>query len=114
MALRKGVRVAAREAMQRYAYDPLEVLVLFAQDQATNNDTKMEIARTLLPYVYPKLSNLVVDGEFTQVDATSSQAALLRRVLENPELADAAQRLSLAAAEAALESDMGGDSVTIN
>lgn len=108
MALKKGVRIAAKEAMQRFNYDPLEVLVRFAQDAQTNNDTKMHIAETLLPYMYPKLSNVTVEGEVTTNVTAESQAALLRRVLENPELADAAQRLSLAAAEAALESDIGG------
>ena len=62
----------------------------------------------LLPYMYPKLSNITIEGEITTNTTAESQAALLRRVLENPELADAAQRLSLAAAEAALESDIGG------
>lgn len=108
MALKKGVRIAAKEAMQKFNYDPLEVLVRFAQDAQTNNDTKMHIAETLLPYMYPKLSNVTVDGEIVTNSTAESQAALLRRVLENPELADAAQRLSLAAAEAALESDIGG------
>jgi hypothetical protein len=108
MALRKTVRVAAKEAMQKFNYDPLEVLVQMAQEQGANNDTKKEIAMILLPYLYPKLSNITVEGEITTNTTAESQAALLRRVLENPELADAAQRLSLAAAEAALESDIGG------
>ena len=108
MALKKGVRLAAKETMQKYAYDPLETLVLFAQEAGTNNDTKMHIAEVLLPYLYPKLSNITVEGEITTNTTAESQAALLRRVLENPERADAAQRLSLAAAEAALESDIGG------
>ena len=105
MALKRGVRLAAKETMQKYAYDPLETLVLFAQEAGTNNDTKMHIAEVLLPYLYPKLSNITVEGEIVSNATAESQAALLRRVLENPELADAAQRLSLAAAEAALESD---------
>jgi len=109
--LRKSVRVAAKEAMQRFNYDPLDVLVQFAQDASTNNNIKLHIAETLLPYMYPKLSNIVVEGEITTNTAAESQAALLRRVLENPELADAAQRLSLAAAEASLESDMGGSTI---
>ena len=106
--MRKTVRVAAKEAMQKFNYDPLEVLVQMAQEQGANNDTKKEIAMILLPYMYPKLSNITIEGEITTNTTAESQAALLRRVLENPELADAAQRLSLAAAEAALESDIGG------
>ena len=105
---KRGVRIAAKEAMQKFNYDPLDVLVQMAQEQAASNDVKKEIAMVLLPYMYPKLSNITVEGEIVSNVSVESQAALLRRVLANPELADAAQRLSLAAAEAALESDMGG------
>lgn len=108
MLQKRGVRVAAREAMQKFNYDPLESLVLFAQDPATNNDTKIEIAKTLIPYIYPKLSNVTVEGEVVSNTTVEMQTALLRRVLENPELADAAQRLSIAAAEATIENDLGG------
>ena len=108
MAMKRTVRVAAKEAMQRFNYDPLETLVLFAQDAGVNNDTKMHIAETWLPYMYPKLSNVTVEGEVVASTTAESQVNLLRRVLANPELADAAQRLSLAAAEAALESEGGG------
>ena len=105
MSAKKGVRLAAREAMQRLNYDPLETLVLVAQDQNTNNDTKLRIAETLLPFMYPKLSNVTVEGEITSNTTADAQANLLRRVLDDPELADAAQKLSLAAASAALETD---------
>lgn len=109
---RKGVRIAAREAMQRFAYDPLEVLVQYAQDSATSVDRKVEIAEYLLPYMYPKLSNVTLEGEVTVSQTAEQQAALLRRVLENPELADAAQRLSIAAAEAYIENgDVQGMSI---
>ena len=107
MTFKKGVRSSAREAMQKFAYDPLQTLVLFAQDSNTNDDTKLHIAEVLLPYLYPKLSNVTMEGEVVSTVTVEAQASLLRRVLENPELADAAQRLSLAAAEAALESDLG-------
>ena len=101
----KSVRVAAREAMQKLGYDPLEVLVRFAMDTATNNDVKLHVAETLLPYMFPKLSNITVDGEVHSTITADTQASLLRKLLENPELADAAQRLSIAAAESALETD---------
>lgn len=105
MAMKKNVRVAAREAMQAYNYDPLQSLVQFAQAADTAPAIRMHIAEVLLPYVYPKLSNVTLDGEVTTTVNAESQANLLRRVLEDPQLADAAARLSLAAAEAALESD---------
>jgi hypothetical protein len=105
----KGVRIMAREAMQKFGYDPLESLVLFAQDGATNNDTKIHIAEVLLPYLYPKLSAITVEGEVVSTVTAESQASLLRRVLADPELADAAQRLSIAAASAMLDESEGGD-----
>jgi hypothetical protein len=104
---RQGVRVMARVAMQRFGYDPLEQLVLHAQDVNTGREEKLHIAETLLPYMYPKLSNVTVEGELTSNTTAESQANLLRHILENPELADAAQRLSVAAAEAALETEAG-------
>jgi len=107
MAAKRGVRVAAREAMQKFAYDPLETLVMFAQDAATNNDTKMKIAETLLPYMYPKLSNMTLDAEVGITQGAESRAGLLRKLLDDPELADAAARLSIAASMAALGEDSG-------
>lgn len=103
MAVRKNVRVAARESMQKYNYDPLEVLVLFAQDAATSPASKLSIAETLLPYMYPKLSNVTLEGEVIVARDAESQAALLHKILQDPELADAAQRLSIAAAMSTLD-----------
>ena len=109
MSNRKSVRVAAKEAMQKLNYDPLEVLVMCAQE-AADNLTKAKIAETLLPYMYPKLSNVTMDGEINVSQNAVSQAALLRRVLADPDLADAAQKLSVAAAMCSLESE-GEDQV---
>ena len=107
MSVRKSVRVAAKEAMQKHGYDPLDVLVLYAMDDKTAPESKLKIAETLLPYMYPKLSNITVEGEIVSNTTADSQAALLRRVLDDPELADAAQKLSIAASMIALESDSG-------
>ena len=112
MAARPNVRTAAREAMQKFGYDPLETLVLLAGDAATTSDNKQKIAETLLPYMYPKLSSVTIEGELVSTHSAESQAALLRRVLEDPELADAAQRLSIAASMAVLES--GGDIIDVS
>lgn len=103
----RGVRIAAREAMQKFNYDPIEVLVMIAQDSNASLDTKKDVATTLLPYMYPKLSNVTLEGEVTTTTSAESSANLLQRILSDPELADAAQRLSVAAANAALEIDMG-------
>lgn len=108
---RRPVRVVAKEAMQKFGYDPLEVMVQFAQDPAATNDLKLNIAQTLLPYMYPKLANVTLEGEINTNVNEQSQADLFRRVMESPELADAAQKLSLAAAHAALEGDIGSGQI---
>ncbi len=105
---RKSVRIAAREAMQKFGYDPLEVLVQYATAENRSDDDKRDVALALLPYAYPKLSNITVEGELSTNPVANHQAELFRRFMENPELADAAQRLSIAAAEAALESETSG------
>lgn len=102
---KRGVRYAAREAMQRHGYDPIDVMVQCSQDPNTSQDTKLDIARTLMPYMYPKLSNVTVESEVSTNERSETQASLMMRVLSNPELADAAQRLSIAAADVALEYD---------
>jgi hypothetical protein len=107
MQAKRGVRIAAREAMMKFGYDPLETMVIIAQDDQTAGHVKLQIAETLLPYMYPKLSNVTVETTGDSSSNADSQAILLRRILENPELADAAQRLSIAASMAALESDFG-------
>lgn len=91
--------------MQKYGYCPLETLVQYAQADNTPADTKLKIAETLLPYMYPKLSNVTLEGEVSVSERAESQAALLRKVLADPELADAAQKLSIAASMAMLESE---------
>ncbi len=110
---RKGVRIAAKEAMQKFGYDPLEVMVACAQASDTTPDTRLKIAETLLPYMYPKLSNVTLEAEVSVGVNEQSQADLFRRVMESPELADAAQKLSLAAAEAALHGDLDGSNQQI-
>lgn len=100
----RGVRIAAKEAMQSLNYDPLEVLVKYAQESGTSPAAKCEVAMALLPYMYPKLSSMTIEADvLVDNQASNARNALMRRVLENPELADAAARLSIAAAEASIE-----------
>ena len=105
MARFGAVKLQAREIMQRYGYDPLETMVLTAQDPSTTKQEKLEIAQVLLPYIYPKLATIAVETEVEIGSSQLAQASLMRRVLEDSELADAAARLSLAAAEASLSAD---------
>jgi hypothetical protein len=99
------VRLAARETMMRHGYDPMEVLVQHAQSETASADVKLDLAKVLLPYMYPKLSNVTMEAEVTNKDNSESRVMLLQKILGNPELADAAQRLSIAAAEVALNVD---------
>lgn len=89
----------ARTTIQSLGYDPLEVLVKIAQAEETHRDVKREIAMELLPYLYPKLSNVEMTAEVDQTNHVPNSAELLRRVLASPELSDAAQMLSLEAAD---------------
>ena len=103
MANKKSVRVLGKEVMQAKNYDPLEELVTLAQDPNTPKQSKQAIAETLLPYMYPKLTNVTVEGEVNVNHTAEMQVSLLRRVLEDPQLADAAQQLSIAASNIAIE-----------
>jgi hypothetical protein len=93
--------------MQKFGYDPIEELVKLAQDPNASGETKYGVAGVLLPYMYPKLSSVMMEAEVTTNDTVETQNYFMRRILENPELADAAQRISLAAADALLERDLG-------
>jgi hypothetical protein len=93
--------------MQKHAYDPLEELVLMAQSPGMGFDQKKEIAEVLLPYAWPKLASVALEGKLDVGRGDEAQSALLQKILSDPLLADAAQRLSVAAAQATLESEMG-------
>ena len=99
MATRKTARFAAKEVMQRLAYDPLEVLIQCASEPSAPAEVKREVAEYLMPFMYPRLSNMEVQAEVetSEVNRPNEQD-LMRRILSNPELADAAQKLSLEAA----------------
>jgi hypothetical protein len=85
--------------MQSQGYDPIAALVAFAQDQGVSPSVKIDIARELLPYMYPKLSNIAVEGSVEHKHTHEVQHALVTRILSSPELSDAAQKLSLVAAD---------------
>ena len=102
--------------MQKWGYDPLEVIVQAAQDPNTSQDTKLEIATVLLPYMYPRLSSIEVQAEVEVSDKNRpDQGELMRRILANPELADAAQRLALEASSVLLlegqAEDLGSEAI---
>ncbi len=95
----------ARTTMQSLGYDPLEELVKIAQNEDVHKDVKREIHLSLLPYLYPKLQNIELKGEIDQTNHVPDSQELLRRVLANPELADAAQMLSLEAADVLVKTE---------
>ena len=95
----KNVRLEARETMQRHGYDPMEALILHAMNDSTAPIEKTRVAEVLLPYMYPKLSNMTVEAEVSTTDNGRAQSTLMEKILSDPLLADAAQKLSLAAAD---------------
>ena len=113
----RNVRLAARETMQRYGYDPMETLIHHAMDSATAPVEKTRLAEVLLPYMYPKLSNVTMEAEVSTADNSKAQSTLMGMILSDPLLADAAQKLSLAAASSYVnlvdDAELGG-STTVN
>jgi hypothetical protein len=107
MGMGKGVRMAAREAMMRLAYDPMDELVNIAQT-AASPIVKQQIAEILLPYMYPKLSAVTVEAEVESKAVGVDQTELMQHILEHPELADAAQKIALAAAGLSMSAELDG------
>lgn len=99
---RGGVRMAAREAMQKWGYDPIDELVKIAQSPELSLTGKKEIAEVLIPYMYPKLSAITLDADVTLNEDRELQDAMMMKLLNDPTLADAAAKISLAAADCAI------------
>ena len=96
---KKTARYAAREVMQTLGYDPMEQLIHIAKGENVSADTRKDIALAMMPYIYPKLANVEVQGEMETTINAPNSSDLLKRLLSNPDLADAAQKLSLEAAD---------------
>lgn len=96
---KKTSALQARTTMQSLGYDPLEVLIKYSSSPDCPGQIKKEIALDLMPYLYPKLSNVEITAEVDQTNHVPDHKELLRRVLASPELADAAQMLSLEASD---------------
>jgi hypothetical protein len=104
-------KFAAREVMQRHGYDPITELMRSAMDENVSGEVKRDIAMFLTPYMYPKLATVAVESEVEVTNNSISQNELMARILENPDLCDAAQRISLVAAEIFLENDRGSQQI---
>ncbi len=104
MAGRKTARFAAKETMQKLAYDPLEEMIRASQEPGANVALKLEIAQALMPYMHPKLSNVEVQGEMDTTVHQPNSREMMEKIMANPELADAAQKLSLLASDVLNES----------
>lgn len=92
----------AREVMMKRGYDPVEELVTMAQDPNTPFLERKDIASFLAPFMYPKLSAIEMAVETGSTSVKDAQSEIMRRIMENPELADAAQRISLMASDVIL------------
>lgn len=92
-------KIVARESMMRHGYDPIEELVTISKS-SQDPLTKQRIAEVLMPYMYPKLANVAIEVDDANARRrTDVQQALMNKILSDPGLADAASRLSLAAAD---------------
>lgn len=97
---KKSAKYAAREAMQSHGYDPIQEMIKIVQGENVSLETRKEVALALMPYSYPKLSNVEMQGEMENVNINApSSSDMLKRILSDPDLADAAQKLSLEAAD---------------
>ncbi len=99
----RNTRFMAREIMQKFAYDPMVELITQAQDDRTSQAERRAIAEELMPYMYPKLSAVIMDEAPVHDITAVNQRNMMMRVLNDPELADAAQKLSIAASKVANE-----------
>lgn len=97
-------KLAARSIMQSMGYDPIEELVKIAQTPGTSNDTKIDIAQGMLPYMYPKLGAVEIETVGAD-DVVDVRRELAVRIMSDPVLSDAAHQLSIAAAEAAMDKE---------
>lgn len=92
--LRYGsARLAARAVMQSRDFDPIEQLMdIYEKLPETDLQSRITIAQGLVPYVFPKLSQVAVVGDAdNQVRVTHD---IVRQVLANPQSARMALELS--------------------
>ena len=87
-------RHVVREIMQRRGYDPIEELVDIAQN-STSSEIKFEVAKTLAPYMYPKLNAMTVTQD-TASPVEEKEVNMLNLVFASPELRDAAHTIGIA------------------
>lgn len=88
--------------MQALGYDPLGELVRLAMEPNTAKQDRLRIAELALPYIYPKLSAVTMDGEIDVTSSNEAQRQFMSMVLSSPQLGDAASVLALASANAAI------------
>jgi hypothetical protein len=82
--------------MQRKGYDPVEELVDIAQSNISL-DLRCEIAKTLAPYMYPKLNAVTITREDDSA-FVESNVNMLNLVMQSPDLTAAAQTIGVAQA----------------
>ena len=87
----------AREIMVDLNYDPLRALIAIAKRRKTPLDIKIKAAAAMLPFAHPKLSAVFVHRK-KEVDIYVAQ--LQHLAAADPLLAEAIERVSLAATEA--------------
>lgn len=92
--LRYGsARLAARAVMQSRDFDPIEQLMdIYEKLPETDFSSRIAIAQGLVPYVFPKLSQVAVVGDADNPVRVTHD--IVRQVLSNPQSARMALELS--------------------
>jgi hypothetical protein len=95
-ALNRG-RACAAEICEKLNIDPLEALLSIAKRRSTPLDIKVDCLKAAAKFCHPALSTTAV---LAKIDSVIDIRKSAERILANPELAEYAEKLSLALSEA--------------
>jgi len=96
----RGAKHAVRELMQKFGFDPVENLIQAAQNPSTPLDMRIDISKTLAPFLYPKLNAVTIQGDEDGGPVRFRDERLLQRILSDPEAVAAAQKLGILSSDA--------------
>jgi hypothetical protein len=87
----------ARELMVKTNFDPLEALLRIAKNRRTPLELRIKAAAAAVPFLYPKLSTTFIHS---RREADISITQVQQMAFENPLVAEAMERISLAISQA--------------
>jgi hypothetical protein len=92
--------VLAREILAKHGCDPIEMLArTMADEKNVPLDLRMDCAKSLLPYVYPKLSAVEVSGPDGDSVRVEHEHTLMMRMMGDPLLVRRMEDLVIQQAE---------------